>query len=250
MSSGVAVVTGAGSGIGREITLALLAEGYRVALMGRTPATLEETASLSTRSRQEPLIVVADVAEEVDVTRGFDLVSRRWDRVDLLVNNAGSFGPHVEFDEIDLEGWQRTVDVNLTGAFLCARAAVRQMKRQEPGGGRVINVGSVSAHVPRPHSAAYTVTKHALTGLTKSIALDGRAHGIACGQIDIGNAATDMTAGLARAARQADGSSRPEPVFDPRHVAETVLNMARLPTSVNVPSVTILATGMPYVGRG
>jgi NAD(P)-dependent dehydrogenase (short-subunit alcohol dehydrogenase family) len=170
--------------------------------------------------------------------------------VDVLVNNAGTFGPAGEVDEVPVDAWRATVEVNLTGAFLCARAAVRLMKAQDPRGGRVINNGSLSAHVPRPGSVAYTATKHAVTGLTRAIALDGRAHGIACGQIDIGNAATEMTAGIAVGARQADGSLRPEPTFDPAHVADAVVRMARLPLEVNVPTMTIMATGMPYLGRG
>jgi NAD(P)-dependent dehydrogenase (short-subunit alcohol dehydrogenase family) len=170
--------------------------------------------------------------------------------VDLLINNAGTFGPVGGVDEIPIEGWLSTVAVNLTGAFLCAREAVATMKAQDPQGGRIINNGSISAHTPRPGSAAYTATKHAITGLTKSLSLDGRAHGIACGQIDIGNAATDMTAGIARGARQADGRVLPEPTFDVRHVAEAVLFMAGLPLDANVQFMTVTATTMPFIGRG
>jgi NAD(P)-dependent dehydrogenase (short-subunit alcohol dehydrogenase family) len=190
------------------------------------------------------------VTDEAQVAAAFGRALQEWGRLDLLVNNAGVFGPAVEIDEVDLDEWRRTLDVNVTGAFLCAREAVRAMKRQSPQGGRIVNVGSISAHVPRPVSAAYTASKHAMTGLTRSLSLDGRPYSIACGQIDIGNAATEMTAGLAERARQADGSAAPEPTFDPRHVGEAVLQMARLPLDVNVQFITIMATTMPYIGRG
>ncbi|MEP7332002.1 MAG: SDR family oxidoreductase [Terracoccus sp.] len=246
MSEGVAVVTGAGSGLGREIAAALLEAGYAVAVAGRTRSSLEATAA----GHPDALVHVTDVASALQVSNLFEAVVGRWGRVDLLVNNAGTFGPSGEVDEIEVDAWQQTLDVNLTGAFLCAREAVRAMKVQQPRGGRIINIGSVSAHSPRPASVAYTATKHAITGLTKAISLDGRPHGIACGQIDIGNATTEMTAGLAVAARQADGSTRGEPTFDPTHVAEAVLAMARLPLSVNVQFMTIMATTMPFIGRG
>jgi NAD(P)-dependent dehydrogenase (short-subunit alcohol dehydrogenase family) len=180
----------------------------------------------------------------------FAAVRAEWGRIDLLFNNAGTFGPFGDIDEIAVDDWLATVAVNLTGAFLCARAAVAAMKTQDPRGGRIINNGSISAHAPRPGSAAYTATKHAITGLTKSLSLDGRAHGIACGQIDIGNAATEMTAGIARGARQADGRMMPEPTFDARHVAEAVLFMAGLPPAANAQFLMVTATAMPFIGRG
>jgi len=242
----VAVVTGAGSGIGRVVARALLDAGWRVALAGRRAEALEETAG----SADAALVVPTDVADPASVTDLFAAARDEWGRVDLLVNNAGTFGPVGGVDEIPIEGWLSTVAVNLTGAFLCAREAVATMKAQDPQGGRIINNGSISAHTPRPGSAAYTSTKHAITGLTKSLSLDGRAYGIACGQIDIGNAATDMTAGIARGARQADGRVLPEPTFDVRHVAEAVLFMAGLPLDANVQFMTVTATTMPFIGRG
>jgi NADP-dependent 3-hydroxy acid dehydrogenase YdfG len=246
MSGGVAVVTGAGSGIGEVISRALLGAGWRVALAGRRADRLEAAAD----GHPEALAVPTDVTDESSVAALFGAARERWGRVDLLVNNAGTFGPSGEVDEIAVGDWRATVEVNLTGMFLCTRAAVRLMKAQDPPGGRIINNGSISAHVPRPGSVAYTATKHAVTGLSRAVALDGRAHGIAVGQIDIGNAATEMTAGIATGARQADGSLRPEATFDPAHVAATVVHIARLPLDVSVPSATVLATGMPYLGRG
>jgi NAD(P)-dependent dehydrogenase (short-subunit alcohol dehydrogenase family) len=194
--------------------------------------------------------VPADVSDSGSVDALFGTVADRWGRLDVLVNNAGVFGPDGAADEISVADWQRLVGINLTGAFLCARAAMRQMKAQDPRGGRIINNGSISAHSPRPGSTGYTATKHAITGLTKSLSLDGRPFGIACGQIDIGNAATELTQGIAAGARQADGSVRPEPVFDPRHVGEAVLYMASLPLDANVQFLTITATAMPFLGRG
>jgi NAD(P)-dependent dehydrogenase (short-subunit alcohol dehydrogenase family) len=242
----VAVVTGAGSGLGRVIAQALDGAGFQVALLGRTRSSLEETASVMARS----LVLPADVASAAEVSSVFAAVVGVWGRVDLLVNNAGTFGPSGDVDEVPPEEFAATLAVNVTGSFLCAREAFAQMKRQDPRGGRIINNGSISAHVPRPGSAAYTTSKHAITGLTRSLALDGRAHDIAVGQIDIGNAATEMTAGIAVGARQADGTVRPEPTFDPLHVADAVVAMAQLPLGVSVPTMTILATGMPYAGRG
>jgi NAD(P)-dependent dehydrogenase (short-subunit alcohol dehydrogenase family) len=242
----VAVVTGAGSGIGRQVARALLGAGYRVALAGRRVEALEETAG----GAEEALVVPADVGDPAAVEGLFGAVSERWGRVDVLFNNAGTGGRGGAVDEVSYEDWERTVRTNLTGAFLCAGEAVRLMKRQRPGGGRIINNGSISAHTPRPGSVAYTATKHAITGLTKSISLDGRPYGIACGQIDIGNAATDMTAGFADATRQADGRLAPEPTFDVAHVASAVLYMAELPLDTNVQFMTIMATAMPFVGRG
>ncbi|HJQ06947.1 MAG TPA: SDR family oxidoreductase [Nocardioides sp.] len=242
----VAVVTGAGSGLGRVVAEALGEAGYAVALLGRTPATLAQVAARI----DDVLVLPTDVTDPAQVEAAFAAVDERWGRVDLLVNNAGRFGAAGDVDEVPVEDWLATVSVNLTGSFLCARAAFARMKSQTPPGGRIINNGSISAHTPRPGSAAYTASKHAITGLTKSLALDGRPHGIAVGQIDIGNAATDMTAGIAHGARQADGSVRPEPTFDPRHVADAIVAMAALPLEVSVPTLTIMATGMPYVGRG
>ena len=246
MTRNVAVVTGAGSGIGRVVARALLDAGWSVALAGRRAAALEETAD----GAEAALVVPTDVADPASVTDLFATARGEWGRVDLLVNNAGTFGPVGGVDEIPIEGWLSTVAVNLTGAFLCAREAVATMRAQDPRGGRIVNNGSISAHTPRPGSAAYTATKHAITGLTKSLSLDGRAYGIACGQIDIGNAATDMTAGIARGARQADGRVLPEPTFDVRHVAEAVLFMAGLPLDANVQFMTVTATTMPFIGRG
>jgi NAD(P)-dependent dehydrogenase (short-subunit alcohol dehydrogenase family) len=245
--SSVAVVTGAGSGLGRSIAHALLADGFRVALLGRRRAPLEETAA---PAPERALVVPTDVADEAQVATAFEAVVSAWGRLDVLVNNAGVFGPAGDIDEIGVDEWRRTVDVNLTGAFLCAREAFRIMRHQNPRGGRIINNGSIAAHVPRPRSVAYSATKHAVTGLTRSLALDGRAYDIACSQIDIGNASTEMTAGMAEGALQADGSRRPEPTFEPAHAADAVLRIARLPLEVNVPFTTIMATGMPYLGRG
>jgi NAD(P)-dependent dehydrogenase (short-subunit alcohol dehydrogenase family) len=242
----IAVVTGAGSGIGRHVARALLGAGYRVALAGRRAEALQETAGGSGAA----LVVPADVGSAEAVAGLFAEVRRAWGRVDLLFNNAGTFGPAGAADEISVEDWRRTVDTNLTGAFLCAREAVRLMKEQRPRGGRIINNGSISAHSPRPSSVAYTATKHAITGLTKSLSLDGRAYDIACGQIDIGNAATEMTAGIAEGARQADGRLVPEPTFDVEEVARAVLYMASLPLEANVQFMTLAATKMPFIGRG
>jgi NAD(P)-dependent dehydrogenase (short-subunit alcohol dehydrogenase family) len=244
MSGGVAVVTGAGSGLGRCVARALLGEGWQVALAGRRAGALRETAADS----QAALVVPTDVTSADSVAALFDAVRQRWGRVDLLVNNAGVFGPPAAVDELDPADWRAVVDTNLTGCFLCAQHAVRMMKAQ--GGGRIINNGSISAQTPRPNSVAYTATKHAITGLTKSIALDGRASGIACGQIDIGNATTELTERFSRGVLQADGSVAAEPTFDPRHVADAVLYMASLPLDANVLFMTITATGMPFVGRG
>jgi NADP-dependent 3-hydroxy acid dehydrogenase YdfG len=249
-TTGVAVVTGAGSGLGRCIARALLSAGWRVAAAGRREDALRESVASGAWPAESALAVPADVTAPESVAGLFAAVRQRWERLDLLVNNAGVFGPVGGVDEISLADWKQAVDTNLTGAFLCAHHAVRMMKAQAPQGGRIINNGSVSAHTPRPGSAAYTATKHAMTGLTKSLSLDGRAFRIACGQIDIGNAATDMTAGISRGARQADGSVVPEPTFDAEHVASAVLYMASLPLDANVQFLTITATAMPFIGRG
>ncbi|HLJ99420.1 MAG TPA: SDR family oxidoreductase [Streptosporangiaceae bacterium] len=245
----VAVITGAGSGIGRVAARALMAADWRVALAGRREGALVETIR-SHGKGGAAMAVPTDVTLESDVARLFDITRREWGRVDLLFNNAGIPGSGGAVDEVSLEDWDRVIATNLTGAFLCARHAVRVMKEQEPRGGRIINNGSISAHCPRPGSVAYTAAKHAMTGLTKSIALDGRAFGIACGQIDIGNAATDLTSRFGEGMPQANGMIAAEPVFDPRHVADAVLYLAALPLDTNVLSLTITATTMPFVGRG
>jgi NADP-dependent 3-hydroxy acid dehydrogenase YdfG len=242
----VAVVTGAGSGIGRVVARALLGAGYRVALAGRRVPALEETAA----GEPGALVVPTDVADESAVRALFAAARDAWGRIDLLFNNAGTFGPTGTPDEVAVEAWRAVVDINLTGSFLCAREAFAAMRAQDPQGGRIINNGSISAHSPRPGSAAYTATKHAITGLTKSLSLDGRPYRIACGQIDIGNAATEMTARMSTGTKQADGSMRAEPTFDAAHVAEAVLFMARLPLEANVQFLTVMATAMPFVGRG
>ncbi|MFF0225526.1 SDR family oxidoreductase [Streptomyces sp. NPDC004629] len=247
--SKIAVVTGAGSGIGRAVAVELLHAGWAVALAGRRAERLAGTAALAPEG--DALLVRADVARPDDVAELFAAAVDRFGRVDLLFNNAGTFGPGgVPVEDLPYEAWRHVVDTNLNGAFLCAQAAYRQMKEQDPRGGRIINNGSVSAHTPRPRSVAYTATKHALTGLTKSLSLDGRPYGIAVGQIDIGNAATDMTAGMGTGALQANGEVAPEPVMDVADVARTVRHMAELPLEANVQFATVLATAMPYVGRG
>ncbi|MFC4507665.1 MULTISPECIES: SDR family oxidoreductase [Streptomyces] len=244
-----AVVTGAGSGIGRAVALELLRTGWSVALAGRRAETLEETAALSPEG--ECLVVRTDVSRPEEVTALFAAVRERFGRLDLLFNNAGTSGPGgVPFEELPYDAWRHVVDTNLNGAFLCAQAAFRLMKEQDPRGGRIVNNGSISAHTPRPLSAPYTATKHALTGLTKSLSLDGRAYGIAVGQIDIGNAATDMTERMRTGVLQANGEVTPEPVMDVADVARTVRHMAELPLGANVQFATVLATAMPYVGRG
>ena len=246
----VAIVTGAGSGIGRDVARGLLAAGWNVALAGRREEALRATLEPVGEWAGNPLVAPTDVTDPVSVRSLFDRVRRELGRVDLLFNNAGSFGVPAPIDEVSDEDWHALVDVNLTGAFRCAREAFRAMKEQSPRGGRIINNGSISAHVPRPHSIVYTATKHAITGLTKGLALEGRAHDIACGQIDIGNAATEMTTAMERGVLQADGSTAAEPTMDARHVADAVLYMAGLPLDANVLFLTVMATGMPYVGRG
>ncbi|MBT2552023.1 SDR family oxidoreductase [Arthrobacter sp. ISL-5] len=244
----VAVVTGAGSGIGRAVARQMLAQGYRVALAGRREAQLLDTAD----GHPDALAVPCDVTVPDDVERLFAAVLHRWGRVDVLFNNAGVFGPAASVDDITLADWEATVAVNLTGSLLCAGAAVRAMKAQSPPGGRIINNGSISAHSPRPRTVAYAVTKHAMTGLTKSIELDGRAFGITCGQIDIGNTATEImdTIGVGSGALQADGTRKVEPMFPVEDAARAVLMMAGMPPSASVGSVVITAAGMPFIGRG
>jgi NAD(P)-dependent dehydrogenase (short-subunit alcohol dehydrogenase family) len=249
-SGKVAVVTGAGSGIGRAVALALLDAGWSVALAGRRLDALEETAALSGEASDWALPVAADVSDPASVEALFQSTRARFGRLDLLFNNAGSGAPPVPLEDLPLEAWKRVVDVNLTGAFLCTQAAFRLMKTQDPRGGRIINNGSISAHVPRPRSVAYTATKHAITGLTRSTSLDGRAYDIACGQIDIGNAGTEMTRAMSRGVPQADGSLAPEPVMDVSAVADAILYMAGLPLEANVQFMTVMATRMPFIGRG
>ncbi len=246
----VAVVTGAGSGIGRAVAVALFDAGFDVVLAGRRKTTLDDTEAACTSRLGRVLALETDVTDVGQVTRLFDRTREAFGRVDVLFNNAGASAPAVPFDEISAEQWKAVVDVNLTGAFLCAQAAFRLMKAQRPMGGRIINNGSISAAVPRPFSAPYTATKHAITGLTKSLSLDGRPFDIACSQIDIGNAATEMTEPMARGAFQADGSIKPEPRMDVAHVAEAVVFMAGLPLGANVQFMTLMATKMPFIGRG
>ena len=238
----VALVTGAGSGIGRHAAHGLLEAGYRVVLAGRRREALEETAAGHERATVAP----ADVSDPEAVEALFAPL----DRLDVLFNNAGTFGPSGPLEDLAVEDWQAVVDTNLTGAFLCAQAAYRVMKAQDPRGGRIINNGSISAHVPRPNAIAYTATKHAITGLTRAISLEGRRYDIACGQIDIGNAATEMTTAMEQGVLQADGSTAPEPTMDVAHTAAAVVYMAGLPLDANVEFMTIMATKMPFIGRG
>jgi NAD(P)-dependent dehydrogenase (short-subunit alcohol dehydrogenase family) len=244
----VAVVTGAGSGIGRAVARLMLDGGYRLVLAGRREAQLLETAA----GHANAITVPCDVTDPDDVERLFASATRRWGRVDLLFNNAGVFGPAASVDEISLTDWEGTIAVNLTGSMLCAAAAVRTMKAQSPQGGRIINNGSIAAHSPRPRTVAYTVTKHAMTGLTKSIELDGRGFGITCGQIDIGNTATELMdqIGVGSGAAQADGSRKVEPTFPVEDAARAVLLMAGMPATASVGSVVVTAAGMPFIGRG
>jgi NAD(P)-dependent dehydrogenase (short-subunit alcohol dehydrogenase family) len=248
MESKIAVVTGAGSGIGSAVATALGHDGWTVVLAGRRRTRLEEVAAAHADLPFDPL--PTDVTNEESVRHLFDVTTTRHGRVDLLFNNAGMGAPPRDLDEIPLAEWQAVVDVNLTGAFLCTREAFRVMRRQQPQGGRIINNGSISAHAPRPRSIAYTATKHAITGLTKSTALDGRPYDITCGQIDIGNAATDLTAETAQGVMQADGSIRAEPRMRAEDVARAVVYMASLPLDSNVATITVMATKMPFVGRG
>ena len=243
----IAVVTGAGSGIGRQVALALLQDGYAVALAGRRKDALEATAA---ESKGRSLVLPTDVSDPAAVRALFAKTKETFGRLDLLFNNAGTNAPPVPFEELTFEQWKTVVDVNLTGMFLCAQEAYRIMKSQDPRGGRIINNGSISAHAPRPNSAPYTSTKHAVTGLTKSISLDGRKYDIACGQIDIGNADTEMAAKMKSGVPQANGTIAVEPMMEVADVARTVLYMAGLPPSANAQFVTVMATKMPFVGRG
>ncbi len=246
----VAVVTGGGTGIGRAVALALAGEGYAVAVAGRRRPPLEATADQGRALGARMLAVPADVGDPASVDALFAAVRETFGRLDLLFNNAGTGAPAVPLEDLTYAQWKAVVDVNLTGAFLCTQAAIRIMKDQQPRGGRIINNGSISAHVPRPYSAPYTATKHAITGLTRSTSLDGRQYDIACGQIDIGNAATELTERMAQGVLQANGTVAVEPRIDLEHVARAVLYMAGLPLDVNVQSLMVMATKMPYVGRG
>ena len=246
----VALVTGAGTGIGKAVALAFLQEGYRVTLTGRRKELLEQAVSEAGTAAGQALIVPTDVRDPASVRALFTQTKEAFGRLDVLFNNAGVSAPGIPLEDLSYEQWQAVVDTNLTGAFLCTQEAFKIMKSQDPRGGRIINNGSISAHAPRPNSAPYTATKHAMTGLTKSTALDGRKYDIACGQIDIGNALTDMAAVMTRGVPQANGSVAVEAVMDVQHVARAVLHMAELPLDTNVLFMTIMATKMPFVGRG
>jgi NAD(P)-dependent dehydrogenase (short-subunit alcohol dehydrogenase family) len=246
----IALVTGAGSGIGRAVSLGLHNAGYTVVLAGRRAEGLEKTASLASGEERRILGIPTDVSKPESVSALFAEIQNKFGRLDLLFNNAGINVPGVPMEDLTIEQWNSVVAVNLTGSFLCAREAVRLMKKQDPRGGRIINNGSISAHSPRPHSAPYTATKHAITGLTKSISLDGRPFDIACGQIDIGNAASEMTERMQTGVMQANGQTMAEPRMDVQHVADAVVFMAGLPLDANVLFMTVMATKMPFVGRG
>jgi NAD(P)-dependent dehydrogenase (short-subunit alcohol dehydrogenase family) len=249
-SKRIALVTGAGSGIGRAAAVGLAGAGFTVVLVGRRRAPLEESEERCKTTGAETVVVPADITDEAAVDALFATVRERFGRLDLLFNNAGMAAPAMPIEDVSLDTWRAVVDTNLTGAFLMTRGAFRLMKAQDPRGGRIINNGSVSAHVPRPRFAAYTATKHAITGLTKATSLDGRAYDIACGQIDIGNAATDMARPMIEGTLQADGSIATEPTLDLDHVARSIVYMATLPLEANVQFLTVMATKMPYIGRG
>jgi len=248
--SKVALVTGAGTGIGRAVALAFLQNGYRVALAGRRKEPLDQTSAAAGAAGTQALAVPTNVADPLSVRALFARVNAAFGRLDVLFNNAGVGAPAVPIEELTFEQWKNVVDINLTGVFLCTQEAVKMMKSQQPRGGRIINNGSISAHAPRPNSAPYTSTKHAVTGLTKSTSLDGRKYDIACGQIDIGNAHTELAARMASGVPQANGEIAIEPLMDVTHVANAVLHMASLPLDANVQFMTVMATKMPFVGRG
>ena len=245
-----ALITGAGSGIGKSIALALAGAGYAVALAGRRKEPLDATAQQAQAHGVRTLVVPTDVSDPAAVNHLFEQISEHFGRLDLLFNNAGIFARSASLEELEYEQWKAAVDINLTGAFLCTQGAFRLMKAQQPQGGRIINNGYISAYAPRPHAVSYTATKHAITGLTKATSLDGRKYDIACGQIDIGNAASEMTEVMGRGVLQADGSTRPEPLMNVEHVANAVLYMAGLPLDANVQFMTVMATKMPFIGRG
>ena len=246
----VAIVTGAGSGVGRAVALGLIEAGYSVVLAGRRKEQLDETAKLGEGKGPAALAVPTDVTDPESVKALFARTREAFGRLDVLFNNAGTGAPPVPMEDLTYAQWQAVVAVNLTGPFLCTQQAIRMMKSQQPRGGRIINNGSISAHVPRPNSAPYTATKHAITGLTRSTNLDGRPFDICCGQVDIGNAATPMTARMAGGVLQADGSTKPEPTMDARHVADSVVLMAGLPLDANIPFMTVMSNQMPFIGRG
>jgi NAD(P)-dependent dehydrogenase (short-subunit alcohol dehydrogenase family) len=246
----VAIVTGAGSGVGEASALALLAEGYHVSLAGRRKDQLERVAQAAGANKSRALVVPTDVVDAGSIRNLFARTKEAFGRLDLLFNNAGIGAPAIPMEDLTLEQWKAVVDTNLTGCFICTQEAIKIMKDQTPRGGRIINNGSISAHAPRPNSVAYTSTKHAITGLTKSTSLDGRKYDIACGQIDIGNALTPLAARMSQGVPQANGTIAPEPLFDVKHVADAVVAMARLPLDTNVQFMTIMATKMPFVGRG
>ena len=246
----VAIVTGAGSGIGRATALALLKDGWKVALAGRRADALEATRSAAGELAGNAIAVPTDATDPAAVKALFAATREAFGRLDLLFNNAGTGAPAIPLEDLSVEQWQSVVDINLTAVFLCTQEAFRLMKSQSPRGGRIINNGSISAHAPRPFSSPYTATKHAITGLTKATSLDGRAYDIACGQIDIGNAATEMTERMTGGVRQANGEMAPEPRMNVQHVADSVVMMARLPLDANVQFLTVMATKMPFVGRG
>lgn len=246
----IALVTGAGSGIGKHVALALMKEGYDLALAGRRIDALEATAHAGQQFGGRCLVQSTDVGDPQSVDHLFQRIQSEFGRLDLLFNNAGIFTKPTSIEDIPYESWKEALDVNLTGYFLCTQGAFRLMKSQQPRGGRIINNGSISAHAPRPQATCYTTTKHAVTGLTKATSLDGRAYDIACGQIDIGNAASDMTDVMRRGVMQADGSVRPEPLMDVEHVGRAVVYMAGLPLDANVQFMTVMATNMPFIGRG
>jgi NAD(P)-dependent dehydrogenase (short-subunit alcohol dehydrogenase family) len=248
--SKIAVVTGAGTGIGKAVAQIFLKNGYRVTLTGRRSELLDQTAQEVGASDENALCLAADIRRDADVDRVFDETIQRFGRVDLLFNNAGVGAPAVDIDELDVEHWRAVMETNVHGAVMCARRAFGQMKKQSPKGGRIINNGSISAYAPRVNSLPYTVSKHAMSGLTRSLALDGRAHDIACGQIDIGNAETDLTQRMKAGIRQANGSTMVEPLMDVAHVATSVLHMANLPLDTNVLFMNVMARDMPFVGRG
>ena len=246
----VALVTGAGSGIGRAVAVTLLKNGFDTVLAGRRPDALEATAQLAAGASGESLVVATDVGDPTAVDSLFATIQKRFGRLDVLFNNAGTGSPPVPLEDLSYAQWKAVVDANLTGAFLCTQGAFRLMKAQDPRGGRIINNGSISAHAPRPNSAPYTATKHAISGLTKSSSLDGRKYDIAVGQIDIGNALTELAARMTKGVPQAHGAIVAEPVMDVQHVADAVLHMAGLPLDVNIFTMTVMATKMPFVGRG
>ncbi len=249
-TSRIALVTGAGSGIGRAVALGLLKDGFKVVLTGRRPEPLTAVADAAMAAGQQALAIPSDVRDEQSVQALFDAIEQRFGRLDLLFNNAGVNAPAVSMDELPVERWKEVIDTNVTGVFLCARAAFGLMRRQNPQGGRIINNGSISAHAPRPFSSPYTASKHAVLGLTKAIALDGRDFNIVCSQIDIGNALTELSARMTQGVRQANGTMATEPMMDVEHVAQAVRYMAGLPLSTNVLNMTVMASQMPFVGRG